>query len=121
MIEKVKKYIDKMYGNESFMELDDTEKDKIIFTAYELLKGYFKENMITDRIIALQILYMLDGEDEGFDKLRKQGVASYSVKGVSISFQKNNSNSSNGGSSLIAPAVLDILRPNSTGKIGSLI
>lgn len=120
--EEIKDYLSQMYGIELFTELDDTEQSKVIFNAYELLKDNFKESLITERAIALQVLYMLESDASDFSSLRNQGVASYSVKGVSVSFggseTKTNSNNRNG---LIAPAVLAILNKNSGAKVGRLI
>lgn len=120
--ESIKDYLDKMYGNELFSELEDTEREKIIFNAHELLKDNFKEKDITERPVALQVLYMLESDDSDFSSLRNQGVTSYSVKGVSVSFggseTKTSSNNRNG---LIAPAVLAILSTNSGAKVGRLI
>lgn len=120
--ESIKDYLNKMHGNELFVELDDEAKEKIVFSAHELLKDNFKESLITDRAVALQVLYMLESDASDFSSLRNQGVSSYSVKGVSVSFgsseSRGNSNNHNG---LIAPAVMAILRPNSGAKVGRLI
>lgn len=120
--ESIKDYLDKMYGNELFSELEDTERKKVIFNAHELLKDNFKEKDIAERAVALQVLYMLESDESDFSSLKNQGVTSYSVKGVSVSFKgsesESNSNDSNG---LIAPAVIAILSPNSGAKVGRLI
>ncbi len=120
--ESIKEYIDRMHGNELFTELNDDAKEKVLFSAHELLKDNFKESLITDRVVSLQVLYMLESDASDFSSLRNQGVASYSVKGVAVSFgdseSKTNSNNRNG---LIAPAVLAILNKNSGAKVGRLI
>lgn len=108
-----------MYGNELYKELDNADQDKIIFAAYELLKDNFKEDKITDRAVALQVLYMLESDASDFSSLKNQGVASYSVKGVSVSFGRSESSTNQNG--LIAPAVMAILSPNSGAKVGRLI
>ncbi len=120
--ESIKEYIDQMHGNESFIELDENAKAKIIFTAHELLKDNFKESLITDRAVALQVLYMLESDESDFSSLKNQGVTSYSVKGVSVSFGSSESETSgNNRNGLIAPAVLVILNKNSGAKVGRLI
>lgn len=120
--ESITEYINQMHGNELFTELNDDAKRKAIFSAHELLKDNFKESLITERAIALQVLYMLESDASDFSSLRNQGVSSYSVKGVSVSFggseSKTNSNNRNG---LIAPAALAILNKNSGAKVGRLI
>lgn len=120
--EAIKDYLNKMYGNELFSELEEAEQEKVIFNAHELLKDNFKKSLITDRAVALQVLYMLESDESDFSSLKNQGVTSYSVKGVSVSFSssesKTNNNNRNG---LIAPAVMEILSPNSGAKVGRLI
>lgn len=120
--ESIIEYINRMHGNELFIELDDDAKEKIIFTAHELLKDNFKESLITDRAVALQVLYMLESDESDFSSLKNQGVSSYSVKGVSVSFGSSESETSgNNRNGLIAPAVLAILNKNSGAKVGRLI
>lgn len=121
--ESVKEYINRMHGNDLFVELvDDGAKEKIIFSAHELLKDNFKESLITDRTVALQVLYMLESDASDFSSLKNQGVSAYSVKGVSVSFGGSESKTnSNNRSGLIAPAVLAILNKNSGAKVGRLI
>jgi len=109
--ETIKDYLDRMYGNEPFKEIDNIEQEKIIFTAHEVLKDNFKEDSITDRSVALQVLYMLEGEDEEYAKLKRHGVKSYSVKGVSVTFEGTD----------IAPAVIKLLQPKPKAKMGRLI
>lgn len=120
--ESITEYISQMHGSELFTELNDDAKGKVIFSAHELLKDNFKESLITDRVVSLQVLYMLESDASDFSSLKNQGVSSYSVKGVSVSFgdseSKTNSNNRNG---LIAPAVLAILNKNSGAKVGRLI
>lgn len=120
--ESIIEYINRMHGNELFIELEDDVKEKIIFTAHELLKDNFKEKDITERTIALQVLYMLESDASDFSSLRNQGVSSYSVKGVSVSFGSSEGETSgNNRNGLIAPAVLAILNKNSGAKVGRLI
>jgi len=109
--ESIKEYLDKMYGNGLYEELESTDQDKIIFGALELLKDNFKEESITDRAVALQVLYMLEGEEEEFSKLKRHGVKSYSVKGVSVTFDGTE----------IAPSVIQLLEPVPKAKVGRLI
>ena len=120
--ESITEYISQMHGSELFTELNDDAKGKVIFSAHELLKDNFKESLITDRVVSLKVLYMVESDASDFSSLKNQGVSSYSVKGVSVSFggseSKTNSNNRNG---LIAPAVLATLNKNSGAKVGRLI
>ncbi len=120
--ESIKEYLDRMYGNELYSDLFQPDQKKIIFNAHELLKDNFKESLITDRAVALQVLYMLESDESDFSSLKNQGVSSYSIKGVSVSFRSSESKTShNNSSGLIAPAVMAILSPNSGAKVGRLI
>lgn len=119
--ESIKEYLKRMYGNELYEELDSEGQEKIIFNAHELLKDSYKESLIIDRAVALQVLYMLESDESDFSSLRNQGVSSYSVKGVSVSFGSPESKTSNSDSGLIAPAVLALLNPNSGAKVGRLV
>lgn len=111
--ESVDQYIKKMSGNDLYMELAEPDKGKTFFTAFELLKDHYRPSKITDRAVALQILFMLEGEDEEYAKLKRHGVKSYAVKGVSVTFD--------GGE--IAPSVVAILGEPRTKKasVGQLI
>lgn len=109
----IKEYIGKMHGNDLFMSLEEKEKDRVVFSALELLKDHYRPSKITDRAAALQTLFMLEGEDEEYAKLKRHGVKSYAVKGVSVTFE--------GGD--IAPGVIAILGEPKTKKasVGQLI
>ncbi|WP_068672282.1 hypothetical protein [Oceanobacillus sp. Castelsardo] len=109
--EAIKDYLDRMYGNGLFKELEPEQQENVIFSAHELLKDYFEEDSISRRAVALQVLYMLEGEEEEFSKLKRHGVTSYSVKGVSVSFDGTE----------IAPSVIQLLEPAPKAKVGRLI
>ncbi|MDY0395423.1 hypothetical protein ACFSMW_13505 [Virgibacillus halophilus] len=109
--DSIKAYLERMYGNELFKELSEPEQEKIVFAAHELLKDYAPEDKITDRVVALQVLFMLEGEEEEYAKLKRHGIKSYSVKGVSVTFEGTE----------IAPAVLKLLGYVPKAKVGRLI
>jgi hypothetical protein len=107
---QVDEYLNKLHYNEPYLKLESAAKEAIVFTAEELLRDQFKESKITARVIALQVLFMLEGEDEEFSKYKRHGVQSFSTKGVSISFNGSN----------IAPDVLAVLKP-ARASVGRLI
>lgn len=109
--EDVKSYLSKLSNAESFNNLDDTEKDKAIFTSKELLYDYFSKEKVTTRAIALQVLYDLEGEEEEFARLKRHGVKSYSVKGVSVTFEGSG----------ISQDVIRILSDEQKAKVKRLI
>lgn len=110
-IESVKLYLALMPKSSGFFELDELEQTQSVFAAFELLKDHFPLEKITDRAVALQVLYMLEGEDEEFAMLQRHGVKSYSVKGVSVTF--------NGSG--IAQSVIDIIIGTRSAMVGRLI
>lgn len=113
-------YLRKLHSNDTYAELQPGAQQSVVFTATELLTDYFGLAKLTDRIVALQVLYMLEGEGQEFEMLKRQGVKSYNTGGTSVSFTDDASG--------IAPAVLAILGTSSTGGatvsrafVGSLI
>ncbi len=90
MFEKIDLYINKLPFSDAYKSLDTPFKQAIVFAAEELLRDRYKETLLTDRIIALQSLYMLEGEQEEYAKLKRHGVTEYSTKGVSASFEGDN-------------------------------
>lgn len=107
----IKTYLSMLSNNELFEALSEPEKNKIIFTSHELLKDYFTTEKLTDRAVALQVLYSLEGEDEEYSKLKRHGVTSYSVKGVSVSFDGSG----------ISPDVIRLLGSTKGAKAKRLI
>lgn len=87
MFDEIDKYISMLSGSKIYTDLVFEEKEKVIFSATELLKDHFPQAGTNIRAIALQVLYTLEGDDEEYAKLKRHGVKSYSVKGVSVSFE----------------------------------
>lgn len=110
-IETVKIYLALLPNTAAFFALDELEQDKHIFSALELLKDNFPIEKLTDRAVALQVLYMVEGESEEFAMLKRQGVKSYSVKGISVTFDGSG----------ISPDVIEILVGTPRAAIGRLI
>lgn len=109
--EEVRTYLKKLDNNDLFIGMIEPDQDKAIFSSSELLKDYFPVDKITNRAIALQVLYALEGEDEEYAKLKRHGVKSYSVKGVSITFEGSG----------ISPDVIHMISPTDKAKVSRLI
>lgn len=109
--EDVKAYLDKMSGTDAYAALTDADKGKAIFSATEALLDRYDGEQITPRAAALQTLYMLEGDSEEFAMMKRQGVKSMSVKGVSVTFDGTD----------IAPAVVRIIEGDSGAMTGRLI
>lgn len=90
MFEAIDDYINKLPFSDIYKSLETPVKQAHVFAAEELLKDRYKESLLTDRIIALQTLYMIEGEEEEYAKLKRHGVTEFSTKGVSASFDGDN-------------------------------
>ena len=108
--EEVDAYIKKLPRSDAYKSLETPQQQEEVFGATEMLKDEFEESKLNARVIALQTLFNLEGEDEEFSKYKRQGVKSFSAKGVSVSFEGNE----------IAPAVLNIMG-RSRASVGRLI
>lgn len=110
MFETVNEYLNKLHNADSYVELEKYKQIQLVFTAEELLKDYFPSVELTDRAVALQVLYTLEGEDEEYSKLKRHGVKSFSTKGVSVTFEGAG----------ISPDVINLLTPKKA-YVGRLI
>lgn len=110
--QSVNTYLGKMRKTAGYFDLDVTEQEKEVFEATELLKDNFEASKLTDRAVALQVIYTLEGEEEEYGKLKRHGVKSYSVKGVSVSFEGTG----------ISPDVISLLLPKEhKAMVGRLV
>ena len=104
-------YLNKLHGADLYTQLAQEKKEPLVFTATELLTDAFGVDKLTERIVSLQVLYMLEGEQQGYAMLKRQGVTEYANKGVSAKFD---------GSSDIAPSIAALIK-TSGAKVGRLI
>ncbi|AQU81065.1 hypothetical protein AJGP001_10805 [Planococcus faecalis] len=92
---KTDAYLLRLSGAENYKALTPVEKEEFVFTAYERLSLYYAESMLTPKVVALQTLYMtksasVDGEEGvALQNIRKAGAKSYSLEGVSVTFDDN--------------------------------
>lgn len=112
MSNKIKDYIEKLYGSEKFEELDGVTQEKVIFTAEEILRDTYKvkDDKKWIRAISLQVLYMIEGDLEEFMKLIRFGIDNASTKGVSVNIQGK----------LISPEVERLLGKQEKAGVGRL-
>lgn len=85
----VVEYIGKLPGAAQFGGLETAQQTAYVFDAMETIKAHFGDADITltDRIIALQALYMVEGDFDEYTRLKAHGVDSYKVKDVTVSFR----------------------------------
>jgi len=62
------------------------EREQLVFTAYDKLLSYYDDIYLTPKIIGLQTVYMIEGEEEEYAKFKRHGVSSMGLKGISFSF-----------------------------------
>ncbi|UAT29414.1 hypothetical protein K7T73_12465 [Bacillus badius] len=92
--QEVDDYLHKLAYTEAYTALDQAEREKVVFTAHELLITYIAEPLITTKIIAMQVMCALksnDGDLSAIDQLQKKGVKSYSLEDVSVTFAGSDS------------------------------
>lgn len=83
-------YLHKLDYTEPYTSLEITDREKKAFTANEMLLRRFDEEVITDKAIALQTIFMIEGESEEFAKFKRHGVKSMGLSGMSFSFDGSN-------------------------------
>lgn len=103
-------YLNNLHFSDAYKVLEQAKKESIVFTALELLKDHYRESKLTDRAVSLQVLYMLEGEDEEYSKLRRQGVTSFSTKGISVAL----------AGSGISPDVITMLGSGKKAMVGRI-
>lgn len=110
--QSVNSYLDRMRKTAGYHDLDRAAQEQEVFEATELLKDHFDASKLTDRAVALQVVYSLEGEEEEYAKLKRHGVKSYAVKGVSLSFEGTG----------ISPDVITLLQGDaSKARVGRLL
>jgi hypothetical protein len=120
-MQEVKDYLDQLYNADIFKTLPSEKQDSALFTAFETLKDYYPLMMITPRIIALQTLFMLEGESEEYARLKRHGVKVFSTKGITVDLDGSAGNTSNEDNGPIAPDVIAILgKWKHRAKVGRL-
>lgn len=90
--QSVLEYLEKIPTAEYYDNLTDDLARKHIFNAQEEISDIlirYKDIKPTTRMIALQTLYNLEGEDEGISMLRRQGISDYTVKDIKAVLNKD--------------------------------
>ncbi|WP_273122786.1 hypothetical protein [Bacillus weihaiensis] len=82
----VDSYLQSIEYTAIYQSKEENERQKLVFTAYDRLSTYFDEKYLTPKIIGLQTIYMMEGEEEEFAKFKRHGVSSMGLKGMSFSF-----------------------------------
>lgn len=83
----VNQYLSQMRSTALYDALEQPDKEAAVFEATEVLKDHYRESLLTERIVAVQTLFMLEGEDEDFRKYRRQGVTAMRAKDFDVTFE----------------------------------
>lgn len=82
----VELYIDEMPFKEAFSKLDDVLQTKVIIEANKQLIRFYGASIITDEMVAIQSVYMAEGEAEGHAKFRRQSVTHMRVEDIAFTY-----------------------------------
>lgn len=87
---EVNSYLQRRSYTEAYTDLDEPTRQKIVFTAEDMLTSHYNESLLTPKIVGLQALYLVEGEAEEFSKFKRHNVKSMAVKGMNFSFDGEN-------------------------------
>ena len=121
-------YLNLITGAENYTSLTTTERQKLVFTAYELLSLTYSEPLLSTKVVAYQALYMADAmadeaeaatteETAVLQTIRKAGAKSYTLDDVSVTF--DSAASTTFGISPLVTTLLEAVKPGAF--IGRLI
>lgn len=121
-IQMVREYLAKLPDAQTnrFDELEAVQQDKAVFSAHETLIDVYGSTLLNERAIGLQALYMIEGEEEEYARLKRHGASSLNAGGTSVNFTES-------GQIDIAPSVKAMLggqplkTSNSVGRVGWLV
>jgi len=97
-----------------FKSLTPEEQAKNIFEVTEMLGDFYRPTRLNPRIVALQLLFMLESEGEEYARLKRHGIGQMSTKDTSVTFSRSDA---------LAPDVVVILGEplTSLGKTARLV
>lgn len=84
-------YLHNLFYSDPYTSIESVDdRQKLVFTANEMLLNFYDESLLTDKLIAKQALYMAEGEGEEFALFKRQGVKSMGLDGMNFTFDLNN-------------------------------
>ncbi|MEE3895320.1 hypothetical protein [Priestia megaterium] len=84
--ELVNAYLESIKYTDVYTEKSMEDREKLVFTAYDKLTNFYDEKYLTPKVIGLQTVYMIEGEEEEHAMFKRQGVKSMNVEGISFSY-----------------------------------
>ncbi|MEB7460154.1 hypothetical protein [Staphylococcus borealis] len=119
-VEDVLNYLELIPTPQSYENMDIDTAKKHVFNAQEEVNDVLIKYPTVDispRMVALQTIYNLEGEEEGTAMMRRQGITDYTVKDVKAVLDKD----------VISPSVFAIIEAlaeqqvNNNLRVGRLI
>ena len=83
---EVDAYLFALSYTDVYKEKEQADREQDVFTAYEKLTSYYDDIYLTPKIIGLQTVYMIEGEEEEFAKFKRQGVKSMGLGDLSFTY-----------------------------------
>jgi len=88
---EIDQYLHNLYYSEPYTSIESAEdRQKLVFTANEMLLNFYDESLLTYKLVAKQALYMAEGEGEEFAMFKRHGVKSMGLDGMTFTFDLNN-------------------------------
>lgn len=106
---EIKAYIEQLPYTDIFLSLAVEVQNKIMFGASEMLRRRFGNAALTVELVAIQSVYLAEGEAEEFAKFRRHNVSSMGVEDLRFTFEK-------GSGDNIAPEVYAIIQAAAAAK-----
>lgn len=97
----VEEYLKSVAYTDIYLEKSEEERKKLVFTAYDRLLNYFSERYLTPKVIGLQTVYMIEGEEDEYALLKRHNLKTIVLKGMNLTFDEAHQ---------ISPDVLEIIQ-----------
>lgn len=107
----VELYISELPFKDAFDKLDDVLQTKVIIEANKQLIRFFGSGIITDEMVAIQAVYMAEGEAEGHAKFRRHAVTHMRLEDMTFTYDPKQMG--------IAPDVIALIESVDDSNAGS--
>lgn len=83
---EVDAYLQLLSYTDVYKQKELTDREQAVFTAYEKLTSYYDDIYLTPKVIGLQTVYMIEGEQDDHALFKRQGVKSMQVEDLSFTY-----------------------------------
>ncbi|MFY2248464.1 hypothetical protein ACOSZH_01135 [Priestia megaterium] len=84
--ELVNAYLESIKYTDVYTGKSMEDREKLVFTAYDKLTNFYDTKYLTPKVIGLQTVYMIEGEEEEHAMFKRQGVKSMKVEDITFSY-----------------------------------